>query len=143
MGDTPMTFVCPVARRNQTWDAAKAERHGHRAGYEYPPGHELIVLTGRRRPNPSRRRGPRSNHEAVEFACQCGHVGWSVLKDAAQLPEAWGYWVIHDLEDNRVEHKIAAHHPPGSGMWERAEEGIIRKVDPERFYVTWVGCRAA
>lgn len=75
MGSAPFAFLCPVARRNR-------DIRTHRL----PDGHARIWRTGRTKPNPSRRRGPRTLGERVEFVCECGHVGWTTHADVTACP---------------------------------------------------------
>lgn len=45
-----------------------------------------IELTGRQRPyHPARAIGSRSTFVSREYACSCGHVGWSNHVDLARL----------------------------------------------------------
>jgi hypothetical protein len=47
----------------------------------------------------------------------------------------YGYWVIRSNDDDAEVHRIAAHHSPGSSSFDRAEDGMYRKVDFDRFYI--------
>lgn len=77
---SPITLVCPVARRNRDpWT------------YALPRGHAL-TRTGRSRLRaPSGALGSRSMLVAYEYDCTCGHHGWTnhvdVLRRGGPLPE--------------------------------------------------------
>jgi hypothetical protein len=79
----PITFLCPVARRNrELWGQADRSRSGR-----LPDGHDEIVRTGRTKP---RRRdgnlGLRTLDTSHEYRCQCGHVGWTTHVDILHKP---------------------------------------------------------
>lgn len=82
----PTSFRCTIARRNQRWDADLGRRFGNRAGYRYPPGHDVIHRTGRTRPETSGNRPPRKLDRHYEYECECGHVGWSCVSGVERLP---------------------------------------------------------
>lgn len=48
-----------------------------------------------------------------------------------------GHWVIRSQDDQSEVHRIACHYPKNSSNFERAEAGMYRKVDFERFYLDW------
>lgn len=65
----PNWFLCPVNRR--------ANNDAYYAGRNYPVKHR-VELTGRTRPNHSRKIGGRTSPVVREYRClTCGHVGWS------------------------------------------------------------------
>lgn len=75
MGGSPNWFRCHNERRE-------------RRAYDYidkaiTPQHK-IRLTGRTRPNPSKSRSLRVDDVEREYACTCGHVGWSRLNDVVR-----------------------------------------------------------
>lgn len=72
MGGSPNWFKCHNERREErVYDYIdKSLRPDHR-----------IRLTGRTRPNRSHSRSVRVDNVEREYACTCGHVGWSRLKD--------------------------------------------------------------
>lgn len=76
MGDTPFAFVCPVARREVRRPGGPSRLDGHRD----------ILRTGRVRPNPSRKIGPRTLTVKHEYECECGHRGWSTHADILRYP---------------------------------------------------------
>jgi hypothetical protein len=78
MGDTPMWLLCPVQRR-ENGDART--RDWRRSQFRM---HELRV-TGRWKPNPSRRRGPRTSDLSREIVCSCGKTFWSTHIDGERL----------------------------------------------------------
>ncbi len=47
----------------------------------------------------------------------------------------YGYWDIKDQETDELVHTIAVHSKPDTSGFDRAERGLFRKVDFERFYV--------
>lgn len=74
----PISFVCPVARRN---------RMGAWEGRSYPAGHDRIVRTGRTKPAPGHGHGhPRKLSESHEYRCECGNVGWTSHADVLRYP---------------------------------------------------------
>jgi len=79
---SPVTFICPVARRNRAlWSGVDAGR--------LPDGHDRVVLTGRTKPSPRQRAvGLRSDSISREYRCECGHVGWSNHVDLRRYPVA-------------------------------------------------------
>lgn len=73
---SPVSFVCPVARANQTFDRSLSRTRR----YRYPAGHERVWLTGRTKPykaNHGSALGLRSESTSREYLCECGHRGWS------------------------------------------------------------------
>lgn len=50
----------------------------------------------------------------------------------------YGWWLIVDRETEQEVSRIAAHHPPGSSAWNKADDGLLYKVDYERFWSEWV-----
>jgi hypothetical protein len=83
---SPVSFVCPVARANQTFDRDRSTTY--RACYRYPEGHESFTLTGREKPYRANRGsalGLRSTSTSREYVCECGYRGWS---NHAQLERA-------------------------------------------------------
>lgn len=81
MGDTPLSFACSVARRNRRQIPGRGPRYRG-----WPPGHDVIVRTGRTKPAPTRRPGVRALPEAHEYRCSCGHVGWSTHSGVLRCP---------------------------------------------------------
>ena len=77
---TPGWFRCPVHRRHLAdagWDTSlrrqvAAEPHN-------------ITLTGKTKPNPSRKIGPRTSRVSREYTCSCGHTGWSTHIDLEHM----------------------------------------------------------
>lgn len=53
-------------------------------------------------------------------------------------PKVYGDWVVRSQADDSEVHRIACHQPPGSSSFDRAEDGIFRKIDFDRFYVEFV-----
>lgn len=76
MGDTPISFVCHKARRNR-----RMHHNGTRLVIEPHDRSHVVTRTGRTKPNPSRRRGPRTLGQSWEYKCSCGHVGWTTHSD--------------------------------------------------------------
>lgn len=75
---SPVSFVCPVARANQTFDRDRSKTY--RACYRYPEGHSFVTLTGAKKPYKANRGsalGLRSDYVSREYVCECGHRGWS------------------------------------------------------------------
>jgi hypothetical protein len=111
MGAAPISFVCPVARRNQTVDydgyhdeeARTGRRVSIRPYYRYPGGHTKIVRTGRVRGLhgdgvlPEKDYGSRTTRNQYEYRCECGHVGWSKHVDILRRPLGCpdGGWCHH------------------------------------------------
>lgn len=52
----------------------------------------------------------------------------------------YGWWIITDDNGSEV-HRVAGHAKPGSPSHERAEYGLMRRVDLERFTVGWTDAR--
>lgn len=77
----PNWFICPVARRNRAlWSGPDRGA--------LPPGHDVIVLTGRTRRAPSTGKGhPRKLDRSYEYRCECGHVGWTCNADVLTRAE--------------------------------------------------------
>lgn len=55
----------------------------------------------------------------------------------------YGWWVIREHGTNKEIHRIAGHSPKGSPTWERADDGLLRKVDFGRFWLEWEDATAA
>lgn len=50
--------------------------------------------------------------------------------------KVYGWWIVRD--DNGVEiHRTAGHHPVGSTHQEKAEAGLLRRLDLDRYGVEW------
>jgi hypothetical protein len=83
MGETPMWFECPVARRFYSADSGlqRVVRGTHHT-----------ARTGRTKPKPHRSDRRNTGHRTLgvyhEYRCSCGHVGWSSHVDVARLPLA-------------------------------------------------------
>lgn len=74
---SPTWFACYQARKIWYFDDVTRtvrERKGHR-----------VTLTGRTKPNPSRRRNGRVSDLLREYRCSCGHVGWSSHCDLERM----------------------------------------------------------
>lgn len=48
----------------------------------------------------------------------------------------YGWWVIRTHE-GQEHHRIESHEPEGTSSHERAERGILRKVNLDRYVVEW------
>jgi hypothetical protein len=78
MGDTPNWLLCPVQR---TENGMARSRNWRRSPHSE---HELRV-TGRSKPNKSRRRGARTSDLSREIVCSCGKTFWSTHVDGERL----------------------------------------------------------
>lgn len=75
---TPIFFQCAACRRckGASYDTDQYRAHVMKGRLG------RVRLTGRSKPNPSRRRNQRCSDTSREYEClDCGHVGWSIHKD--------------------------------------------------------------
>ena len=74
MGEMRLSFRCARCAKSSN---NPMERGRVTSGHGY-----VARLTGRTKPNKSRRRGTRASKLSREYKCEdCGHVGWSSHKD--------------------------------------------------------------
>lgn len=52
-------------------------------------------------------------------------------------PKVTGHWIVFDYATKAEVHRIECHYPKDSSQFRKAEDGLDRKVDYERFYVVW------
>lgn len=89
MGQTPMTFECPVYRSADWRNRDHVRRH-----------HQITVLPGRRK-NPTTRPGFRATLVLREWSCSCGKTGWSSHVDLAVRAGENRYARLEDLRAPR------------------------------------------
>lgn len=53
----------------------------------------------------------------------------------------YGWWIIREIDTDKEVHRVEGHSPEGSPNWDRADEGLMRRIDLERFYTEWVSAQ--
>jgi hypothetical protein len=69
--------MCAVARRNKSM-------------YGYNHRDHVVVRTGRTKPTATRKPSTMTIRTTFEYACSCGHVGWSHHRDMMRYPDRDG-----------------------------------------------------
>jgi hypothetical protein len=82
MGESPIAFICPKARRNRVM-----HHNGTRLVIAPHDRTHRITRTGRTKDNPTRRPGTRALLISHEYRCTCGHTGWTTHMDILLSPE--------------------------------------------------------